>query len=85
MYIRFTTTYRNSRGYARTGVFQALSFLARNESTFEYDRENINEIRNWFGKYLDRPNRLSTGSGQASTSIPETDSPHLLFAGLNLS
>jgi hypothetical protein len=37
MYIRFITTYRDSRGYARTGVFQALGSLYRSKHTFDYD------------------------------------------------
>jgi len=49
MYIRFITTYRDSRGYTETGVFHALGHLAESESTFEYDRENIKRIQRWFG------------------------------------
>lgn len=68
MYIRFITTYRDERGYAETGVFQALGFLARSEETFEYDRERINDIRWWFGNYLERPTRFNKHSGNRNTS-----------------
>lgn len=62
MYIRFITTYRDERGYAGTGVFQALGFLSRSEQTFEYDRDRVNDLRWWFGNYLDRPARFNKHS-----------------------
>lgn len=62
MYIRFTTTYRDERGYTETGVFHALGFLARSEHTQEYDREQVEKIKTWFNKYLDRPTRFNKHS-----------------------
>lgn len=58
MYIRFTTTYRDERGYTDTGVFHALGFLSRSDSTFDYDLEVIDQIRTWFNIHLERPARF---------------------------
>ena len=69
MYLRFTTVYTNEWNEESTGVFQALGYLIRNEEVFEFDRENLNNIRNWFNTNLERPDRFNKHSNKNKQNI----------------
>lgn len=69
MYIRFITKYKDELQETNTGVFQALGYLIRSEATFQYDKEKLEEIRNWFNSNLEKPNRFNKHSNQHKSNI----------------
>ena len=69
MYLRFITEFKNEWGEQDTGVFQALGYLIRSEQVFEYDRQRLNEIREWFNCELDRPKRFNKHSNKNKANV----------------
>lgn len=69
MYLRFITEFKNEWGEQETGVFQALGYLIRSEQVFEYDRQRLKEIREWFNKELDRPKRFNKHSNKNKANV----------------
>ena len=69
MYLRFITEFTNEWDEQQTGVFQALGFLIRSTDIFEYDRERLKEIREWFDKELDRPSRFNKHSNKHKANV----------------
>lgn len=69
MYLRFITEFKNEWGEQETGVFQALAYLIGSEQVFEYDRQRLKEIREWFNKELDRPKRFNKHSNKHKANV----------------
>jgi len=69
MYIRFIAEFKNDNGDTDTGVFQAAAFLRRSNNTFDYDKEYLFKIRDWFDSYLERPNRFNKASRKNGKNV----------------
>ena len=69
MYIRFITEYINERDKQSTGVFQALGYLVRSNQTFDYHKEQLEEIRLWFNKNLEIPDKFHKSSNKHANNI----------------
>ena len=59
MFIRFITEFKNDSDETETGVFQAAGFLRQSDKTYDYDKKNLLEIKEWFNCYLEKPNRFN--------------------------
>jgi len=69
MYLRFITNYFDEYGKESTGVFQCLGYLIRSESTYDYDKEKLEEIRVWFNTYLEKPDRFNKQSRKNGKNV----------------
>ncbi len=69
MYLRFITEFKNEWGEQKTGVFQALGFLIRSEHVFEYDKQRLEYIREWFNRELDKPKRFNKHSNKHKSNV----------------
>jgi len=69
MFLRFITKYEDDWGEEATGVFQALGYLIRSDQVFEYDRQRLKDIREWFNKKLDQPKRFNKHSNKKKSNV----------------
>jgi len=69
MYLRFIVEFTNEWNERKTGVFQALGHLIRLEETYEYDRQRLHEIREWFNQELERPKRFNKHSNKNKQNV----------------
>jgi hypothetical protein len=69
MYLRFITEYKNEWNEDVTGVFQALGHLIRSNEVFDYDKERLEAIRNWFNKELERPEKFNKHSNKNKSNV----------------
>jgi len=69
MFIRFTAEFKNEDGDIDTGVFQAAGFLRRSDKTYEYDKNHLLELSDWFNQHLEKPTRFNKPSRKNGLNI----------------
>jgi hypothetical protein len=69
MFIRFITEFKNADGEIETGVFQAAGFLRQNNKIYNYDKEHLLELRDWFNDYLEKPDRFNKAKRKNKSNI----------------
>lgn len=69
MYLRFITQFKNEHDKKETGIFQALEFLRLSAHTFDYDKEHLKKIKEWFNINLDRPDRFSKSKSKNTANV----------------
>jgi hypothetical protein len=70
MFIRFIIEFKNEYDEIETGIFQALGYLIdRSGILFEYDKKHLEDIRKWFNKNLDAPNKFSKAKRKNAAKV----------------
>ena len=59
MYIRFVVHQKHYESERRTGLFHATGYLKDEGKLSQYEEDHINEVKEWFNKYLNRPTSFS--------------------------
>jgi hypothetical protein len=59
MFIRFVVSMLDLRSGRRQGLFQAAADLRDTHALRDHEESRLQEIRDWFNKYLEKPSRMS--------------------------
>ncbi|WP_258186660.1 hypothetical protein [Vibrio splendidus] len=55
MYVRFVVDQLDEDSNQRTGIFQAISCMKKQEVFYDYELEHIAEVMGWFDENLESP------------------------------
>ena len=69
MYIRFLAEFKNDNDETDTGIFQAAAFLRRSHKTYDYDKQFLLEIRDWFNLHLEKPDRFNKAKRKNAQNV----------------
>ena len=69
MFIRFIAEFRNEDGEIETGVFQAAGFLRASNETYDYDKKQLLELKDWFNRYLEKPERFNKATRKNASNV----------------
>ena len=59
MFIRFIAEFKNEDDELEKGVFQAAGFIRQSHKTYDYDKNHLLELKDWFNQNLEKPNRFN--------------------------
>jgi hypothetical protein len=82
MFIRFVIARLDPRSGRRQGLFQAAVELRNSNALTDHEEKQLEEIRDWFNRNLERPTRLSLSAkphskAQAISWFKESATDHI--------